>query len=274
MLFFYGIGATSAQMDNYMRTNRFPEGTRWHCVKFNEELRSNGFFGYLARWIVWLLAHLPIQWLGFPRFNPPASARMIPALWNANVAGIGDQEAIAKMVHHHAQNTTRPYVLYGVSRGALALFRALRLMNPAKKPALVILEGCPDTIANVALARYGSIVASSLLFLGKWATHYSIADDLAPEQVALPEWLADVPVAVVASTADTHVPAQNTMRVIEHLRRSKRNVPVMRLFVDVLTHNELSGVTERLQMARPELEKYREFVRQQLEEHVSGKMRG
>jgi hypothetical protein len=268
VLFFYGIGATHLQMFEYEQTNRFPNGTHWYSVKFPEE-RQPGWFGAIVRYVIWFLASLPWHRLGLPRMYPPREASQMPLLWQANIAGSQDQFEVAKMVHQHANKfPDRPYVIYGVSRGALAVFRALSRMSPVRKPALIILEGCPDSIANVARARYGPFWGQVATRFLRWVTKYDPAADLDPERFAVPEWAADVPFITVTSNADVHVPQENSWRVMDHLLGSHRWKYFTVLKLDELSHKELSGVTDRPTEIAEHLKQYQDFVRKVLEEHV------
>lgn len=268
VLFFYGIGATHRQMFEYEKTDRFPDGTHWYSVKFPEE-RKPGWFGAIIRYVFWFLASLPWHRLGLPRMYPPHEASQMPLLWHANVAGPPDQFKVAELVHKHAAKSNgRPYVIYGVSRGALAVFRALSQMSPTQKPALIILEGCPDSIASVARARYGPFWGRVAVKLMSWFTEYDPAADLDPRDVVVPDWMSDVPVALIVSSADVHVPALNSKHVMNRLARSVASPRVTMLTVSELSHKELSGVTDRPEGISKQLETYRKFVRQLLEQYV------
>ncbi len=104
-------------------------------------------------------------------------------------------------------------VLAGTSRGAATVLGAVVHLTPEEQAriAFVLLEGVFDSVPSVCRARYGEWGGRLVPWLLSWVTRYDPTFE-SPLDMAR-RFPANVPVAVVTSRVDTHVPMLNTLAV-------------------------------------------------------------
>ncbi len=136
------------------------------------------------------------------------------------------------------QYPKEPVILWGVSRGAAATLNACA-SNTYENVALVVLEGCFDTIDHTIQERGSSSFAkralwSSLYWLIQLATQY---DAKGPSPLRLVEsFPPHVPVVFITSAKDTSVSKLCTQKVVDALQKRGKN-PVHYLCLEHSGHN-------------------------------------
>ncbi len=122
------------------------------------------------------------------------------------------------------ENPEKQLVLFGCSRGAATVVTSLIFLEPfeQKQIKLVIAEAPFDTVESVVHATYyNRVFSSAIVAFGKNVALYK-SDQVSPLDAVLNErFPLDVPIAFITSDIDNTVPKQNTMRLIDVLK--KRN---------------------------------------------------
>jgi len=132
----------------------------------------------------------------------------------------------------------RRFVLAGSSRGASTVLGAVVNMTREERAriAFVLLEGAFDTVPHVAGSRYG-VLGRVVPRLLSWLTRY---DPAYPSPLALAaRFPTDVPVLIVTSEADWHVPMANTLRVRDAIVKAREG-DAERVHLLVLKHSHHS----------------------------------
>lgn len=127
-------------------------------------------------------------------------------------------------------------VALGTSRGAMAIINGAKNTGDIK---MVILEGCPDTVAHTMQLRAAWVlrkvgITSVLHYLLSCVTEYK-TDGITPIKsvVSFPE---NIPVVVITSKADKNVPKECTDKLVELLKKRNKN-PVHYLVLEKAHHN-------------------------------------
>jgi pimeloyl-ACP methyl ester carboxylesterase len=107
------------------------------------------------------------------------------------------------------------FVLFGTSRGAAVMLQVAARLTPgeAARVGLLVLEGVFDTIPNVLEARYGRFLGAVAAWLLEKVTSCKPHSEVTPLAVAKTFPHRTMPVLVVASAADWHVPLKLGKRV-------------------------------------------------------------
>ena len=125
-------------------------------------------------------------------------------------------------IQHGSDRQQQQLILAGSSRGASTVLGAVTHNMPidqVQRIAFVLLEGPFDTVPAIAEARYGWLLGRIISAALPWLTRY---DPTFPSPLELAaRFPPDVPVLLVASEADWHVPLAHSMRIYDALRQAR-----------------------------------------------------